>query len=998
MSQYIRYPASGGGGSGTVNAIGIIDSQPKSANGGVIDGSDLIFQTADVTFPGLVSTGTQSFAGNKTFTGTISASNLSGTNTGDVTLNAVGAVPNGNGASLTGQALTLQPANATFPGVLLAADWVRFDDAASRVTSGTPYTFAGFDVSGDLYTQPDWNINPITGGAYVPLNLTPADITGTHVINDFVNNITPTADLLNTSFQGMQNYNYLVGGFTFTSFIGFNNGINANGGGAKGSILGINNSVDLGNSGDPSTSAGVTGFNQSVSVRDDHTALNYVAASAFNMNVDTGGALDGGGGLITGNFILDGTSDNGFQLLSLSSTLNGNFTTGGINGLVLTNNINSSLQYANGVTNNTNYGATAVINGQLGFQDNTTAVSGASLGYVQSFQSNVVLPSGVTTTGIAAYSNTSQYNQASATFGFTGYQHTPQVSDDMAYGQGFQDNMSFESGANIIGDYNSASLSPQFKVGSTVRSYTALNINPTFSAPITDDTRGIGVFYNNTTAGDGITGMDIGISNATCSGGNINGVNINITNSTGNEPQGVIGIQSNARISVNAETELTSGLGFQIGNRIQSLFSVPSGSPVTGTDSIGNNFAGDLSAQDDVAAGGFGIGWNSVGFIASVAVANTKTVDKMTVFLPGMSLVDPGYTTGGHVNELNIVSTFSPLPSGGTLTIDDAYVFKLDPVFGNLGSLATNAWGVWIADTTVDNWFAKDVVIGGTTGKPIGSEKLTVNGSIASVGSTSGTFNQSAADTTTSYSVKWPAAQGAASTVLSNDGSGNLSWSSALTPTAPTVQKFLTGSGTYTTPSGVLYLVVKMVGAGAGGSGSDDNNTSAGDGTDGTDTTFGTAFLVAGGGQAGTHNNNPPLGGVGGIGDLDTADGMVFDGEDGGDGAQVVSTSSAIPIGGKGGASVFGGAGAAVGNARAGKNAKANTGSGGSGGGCFNSAGSQGGTGGGAGAYVEAILQSPSATYSYSVGVKGTGGAAGSNGYAGGDGADGMIIVEEYYQ
>lgn len=43
-----------------------------------------------------------------------------GTNTGDVTLTAVGASPNANGATLTGQALTLQPANGTFPGVVTA--------------------------------------------------------------------------------------------------------------------------------------------------------------------------------------------------------------------------------------------------------------------------------------------------------------------------------------------------------------------------------------------------------------------------------------------------------------------------------------------------------------------------------------------------------------------------------------------------------------------------------------------------------------------------------------------------------------------------------------------------------------------------------------------------------------------------------------------------------------------------------------------------------------
>lgn len=45
-----------------------------------------------------------------------------------LTLTPVGASPNANGASLSGQALTLQPANASFPGVLLAADWTTFNN------------------------------------------------------------------------------------------------------------------------------------------------------------------------------------------------------------------------------------------------------------------------------------------------------------------------------------------------------------------------------------------------------------------------------------------------------------------------------------------------------------------------------------------------------------------------------------------------------------------------------------------------------------------------------------------------------------------------------------------------------------------------------------------------------------------------------------------------------------------------------------------------------
>lgn len=56
--------------------------------------------------------------------GNIFATNLSGstsgTNTGDVNLTAVGSSPNANSASLSGQSLTLQPANGTNPGLITA--------------------------------------------------------------------------------------------------------------------------------------------------------------------------------------------------------------------------------------------------------------------------------------------------------------------------------------------------------------------------------------------------------------------------------------------------------------------------------------------------------------------------------------------------------------------------------------------------------------------------------------------------------------------------------------------------------------------------------------------------------------------------------------------------------------------------------------------------------------------------------------------------------------
>lgn len=98
--------------------------------------------TANGTLALMPDGGATTIGGTLLITSTVSASNLSGTNTGDVTLTPVGAAPNANGASLSGQALTLQPANTSFPGVLLAADWNTFNNKQPAGTYVTAISIA----------------------------------------------------------------------------------------------------------------------------------------------------------------------------------------------------------------------------------------------------------------------------------------------------------------------------------------------------------------------------------------------------------------------------------------------------------------------------------------------------------------------------------------------------------------------------------------------------------------------------------------------------------------------------------------------------------------------------------------------------------------------------------------------------------------------------------------------------------------------------------------
>jgi parallel beta-helix repeat protein len=100
-----------GAGSGAT-FVGTIDSQTKSGDGAVLSGNGIYLQTADGSNPGLVSTGIQTFAGDKTFSGnvtintglTVSGANIdlnasSNFNTNINTGTSTGAVNIGNGAA-----------------------------------------------------------------------------------------------------------------------------------------------------------------------------------------------------------------------------------------------------------------------------------------------------------------------------------------------------------------------------------------------------------------------------------------------------------------------------------------------------------------------------------------------------------------------------------------------------------------------------------------------------------------------------------------------------------------------------------------------------------------------------------------------------------------------------------------------------------------------------------------------------------------------------------
>jgi hypothetical protein len=207
---------------------------------------------------------------------------------------------------------------------------------------------------------------------------------------------------------------------------------------------------------------------------------------------------------------------------------------------------------------------------------------------------------------------------------------------------------------------------------------------------------------------------------------------------------------------------------------------------------------------------------------------------------------------------------------------------------------------------------------------------------------------------------------------------------------APTIQTFTSGTGTYTTPIGVKYIRVRMVGGGGGGAGISNGSNVAG--SSGGNSTFGTSLLTANGGSGASAAE----GGAGGSYTINSpAIGTGKAGQRGSSGNYSNGTNEA-PLGGVGGSSMYGGGGANSTNL-SGYAGLTNTGSGGGGAsnGTITSAYVYAGGGGGAGGGVDALIPNPLGTYSYAVGTvgaKGTGTVT-----SGGDGALGYIEVTEYY-
>ena len=129
-------------------------------------------QPASGAQPGMITAGIQTFGGDKTFNGSISAANLSGNNSGDCSITpvALGSIPNANGITVTniGQdyTLELQPASGTLPGLLTA----KTQTIGGTKTFGTGFLLPTVGGTASLfnYYESTTHVTTFTGPATTP--------------------------------------------------------------------------------------------------------------------------------------------------------------------------------------------------------------------------------------------------------------------------------------------------------------------------------------------------------------------------------------------------------------------------------------------------------------------------------------------------------------------------------------------------------------------------------------------------------------------------------------------------------------------------------------------------------------------------------------------------------------------------------------------------------------------------------------------------------------
>lgn len=317
---------------------------------------------------------------------------------------------------------------------------------------------------------------------------------------------------------------------------------------------------------------------------------------------------------------------------------------------------------------------------------------------------------------------TSQYRTGSTLGSYSGVNITPNFDLGSALTSAQNMYMNLVADGQTITNFANIATNNSFggTTATAIASYYEANFNANFNANTTlGNYQGI-VIRANTAVGSSVTGavtlLDLGINSPIPVGGDVKGIFVDVGNFTATLAtqkktfEGTGGMLANSSPIDSSLTTL--GIAFS-NNSLGGSFTIAAGSPVAGVFGFGNNLGITIDAQDDMVAdlflGTSSIGFCINGFVNQVNIAAGVTFDTINYMFAG------GQASGtGTINNLSLFRAAGLVSPG--LNIVNEIQFHADAAVD--GGLPTNLWGFRADSTNANNWFARNLVIGGTTMLP----------------------------------------------------------------------------------------------------------------------------------------------------------------------------------------------------------------------------------------------------------------------------------------
>lgn len=333
----------------------------------------------------------------------------------------------------------------------------------------------------------------------------------------------------------------------------------------------------------------------------------------------------------------------------------------------------------------------------------------------------------------------------------------------------FQAHPSYQNGSSLV-SYDGISIGPNFYEGSTLQNAQAINYSMNVAGTVTGNIGGINANINlgngtgpvnfnnfnelnlNTNLGanltlanyqgitlrhnvqtgatvDDLQLMNLGANSPLPITNSARGITVDMGNYLSPAmPEGLQINNSSTRLNANFDTGIypvqSTGGPYNI-NSMGGQFHVAAGFPITGGNfGIGNNLGIGLVIEDDVPpdSSGLGLGFVMNGFLTQFGISAGKTMDSVTFMGAG---AQNAILSTGTFNEITMFRAIGLLPGAGAV-INNVYGFRVDATL--TAASPTNGWGFWNGDVNANNWFAKNLIIGGGSGLPTGAFALEVSG------------------------------------------------------------------------------------------------------------------------------------------------------------------------------------------------------------------------------------------------------------------------------